>query len=1726
MMKEIVGAFSVVTSMLIPMSIYEVSRNVSTVTIDAAFAWYFALLSILAFTAPRVLLKFFFLAPLIPRYAGMDEDVLELTSSGSEDDVQYSHDVVKAGRGVATRATRSGKGVVDGHRQAGHHEGRGNQRRGNDLQKRTTRASKQREAVKVNASEVIDLTDSEPELVPNFTPARRTRAQSKKPPSNAVAGPSNTKSAKRKKTGMENGNAGDNARQQPEAGPSQPRHNPQGSPQRKRKHEERLFLDDPDEEDEDPFMGQRRAKKGRQPKPNDVLNPAHLQDRPHHDDGMHIADAEMENAEFIPWEGIDADLWENEDEEDPELQEILYAHQPPQPVPQIAVPHEPVAQPANVNGQPRPGEPAGPAQQPGVPPPPPSKDSVIAQVLEIIPNVCPNHLSNLIDRNLPQFGAQTSELVIGMLFEDPNYPKAEKRGVKRVAGGEGQGGNGGAEGSNANKKQKVDFKSLDREVPGVGYEALALATLKLYFAHIPHKYLSEQLKAHRSLYAPTYLSLLAAERRYAQQPRLRKPYERSAYTKAKGAGKGKGKAKAGAAKQGAAPGHGVANQEGDDEGFPPVDEIQAEDDVRAKFEEELVWLEGYLASGGDEAEGQEDGDRKGKGKGKERAVDREDEEGVEGEAEIECGCCFCEYPFSQMVQCPEAHLFCKTCLTTYASNQLSSLSCAINCMSSNPPCEQPFPPSELRRVLPENLLKLYDRVKQQDEIAKAGLEGLEECPFCEWKCVIEVSVEEDKLFRCGNEDGGCGVVSCRMCKKPDHVPKSCQEVEEDKVLDGRHTIEEAMTAAMMRNCPKCKKAFIKENGCNKMTCPHCHTLSCYVCRQIIRGYDHFDQMPGAPGTSKKAGKCSLWDKVEERAAEEVKAAHDRAMAKYREEHPDVETDALKVDLPKAPPPPPPPPQPVYPHHHPPARRGQGRARVPAGPPAFPLAAVPPQARRAGRRVAREAAAVPAPRPIRHVGPVPAHGVAGVQLPGFNELFAGPYNPQVLAGNNPGIAHLLPPNAPPPLPQQHNFIFQAIQGRGAEDIVARAREDQERWRQQQLQMIEQQREARERVIQQQQQQLMEQERRRLVQERARAEAREVILRRREQEQLEIVRRHNQQAQDQARHFANMLHQPVQYHPPNPVHFAHNPPAFGLPQGMVAQPPVVVPPAGRMTRPQTAAAAAQINPHDMQGRRRSDPNSMSSHSGFSNFMETLKIPFLTACATAVGQLLWAVAASAKARKDDTQQPTYSLVEVNGGRARLSFRIARVVGIVALLLCSVISLRMHQDFAIAHPFQSPEAFMTCTYLYTLFLSLIALVSQDNRWRSITSKSVGIILLTTWGVYAYRDLWPLATYTLEPVDLFEGHVLWLKVSILTVIALVLPLFIPCRYVPVDPKSPMPTPSYEQTASWISFLTFSFMNPLIHLGSRVPHIPVDALPPLLDTDDAHYLTGKAFPQLDRFSGAPDRHIIWGLLRYFSKSLVTLYTADFLIVIFGLVSPIALNKLLRYLETNGLGEPIRPWVWIILLLAAPTARSISEEAYLYQSTQLRYRFKALVIQLVFEHSLRIRLNGKANGKSKGEDDESNAEDGNIAGRINNAVTTDADNVIGGIEFTSFVITAPVSLILSIALLYQILGWSSTVALALMLVLVPLSASLGSFMQTYETTKMEKTDARIQRTSEVVSVLRMIKLFGWERKMNEIINSTRREELVWFRKLIVSMKFILCCFGIISDKAIRFLRRSR
>jgi len=184
-------------------------------------------------------------------------------------------------------------------------------------------------------------------------------------------------------------------------------------------------------------------------------------------------------------------------------------------------------------------------------------------------------------------------------------------------------------------------------------------------------------------------------------------------------------------------------------------------------------------------------------------------------------------------------------------------------------CTAILPKSELMRVLPPELMDKYEEQVTKATIEKAllrgDLTGVERCPFCDFAMEMAVPPEVNKVFHCFNES--CGKESCRLCKEPSHLPYKCSEVEKQDQTKYRLTVEEKMTEALVRECLACKakgilSRFVKEDGCNKMTCPKCRGYVCYQCNaQIDRkvAYGHFCDHPRTPGKPcTKCTKCDLW----------------------------------------------------------------------------------------------------------------------------------------------------------------------------------------------------------------------------------------------------------------------------------------------------------------------------------------------------------------------------------------------------------------------------------------------------------------------------------------------------------------------------------------------------------------------------------------------------------------------------------------------------------------------------------------------------------------------------------------------------------------------------------------------------------------------------------------------------------------------------------------------------
>ena len=90
--------------------------------------------------------------------------------------------------------------------------------------------------------------------------------------------------------------------------------------------------------------------------------------------------------------------------------------------------------------------------------------------------------------------------------------------------------------------------------------------------------------------------------------------------------------------------------------------------------------------------------------------------------------------------------------------------------------------------------------------------------------------------------------------------------DEDKTVVAANKLNEALTEAKLRRCPDCFTPFLKETGCNKIPCPSCHTVICYICSERVprKGYEHFCNH-SYDNCSRHCGKCPLWTTQDEHA---------------------------------------------------------------------------------------------------------------------------------------------------------------------------------------------------------------------------------------------------------------------------------------------------------------------------------------------------------------------------------------------------------------------------------------------------------------------------------------------------------------------------------------------------------------------------------------------------------------------------------------------------------------------------------------------------------------------------------------------------------------------------------------------------------------------------------------------------------------------------------------------
>ncbi|KZT36414.1 P-loop containing nucleoside triphosphate hydrolase protein [Sistotremastrum suecicum HHB10207 ss-3] len=464
----------------------------------------------------------------------------------------------------------------------------------------------------------------------------------------------------------------------------------------------------------------------------------------------------------------------------------------------------------------------------------------------------------------------------------------------------------------------------------------------------------------------------------------------------------------------------------------------------------------------------------------------------------------------------------------------------------------------------------------------------------------------------------------------------------------------------------------------------------------------------------------------------------------------------------------------------------------------------------------------------------------------------------------------------------------------------------------------------------------------------------------------------------------------------------------------------------------------------------------------------------------------------------------------------------------------------------------------LYGAALSVLTLLGpRDSRY--LLSSHLSFIHFVAFSIYIVRDIFPLAVGE-GSADEQDGPSGWIRLALLGVSGFIIPIILPRKGYPEDSEAALSLPLHATASwlsySCYSFLDpivyTAFKKSNLQLD-EVPALTLDDQTKSLTTKSAplidpvelghsrsliwgmlsifknqYFVMGciGAFQSLNEFSEAiATNRILKSLEKGNSETKIETWVWILLLVIGPVIGSLIMEFALHL--QNIVNVRFQAILTQLILTHSLRVRmdtvwtsSGSPSAITGSSESAPPASPATSATVISETASASRVKTEDDGASNSTtstpaasssqltpEDEDSAEiqqaDGVGAkktqddhyGKINNFLTSDMDNIRFIQEFFRPVWSVFRAL-LSIGILYTILGWSVFVGFAVMIACIPIPGYTSKLLMRLQREKMKTSDTRLSAVNQAMNALRMIKFFAWESRIESQIADKRAAEL-WY-----------------------------
>ena len=302
--------------------------------------------------------------------------------------------------------------------------------------------------------------------------------------------------------------------------------------------------------------------------------------------------------------------------------------------------------------------------------------------------------------------------------------------------------------------------------------------------------------------------------------------------------------------------------------------------------------------------------------------------------------------------------------------------------------------------------------------------------------------------------------------------------------------------------------------------------------------------------------------------------------------------------------------------------------------------------------------------------------------------------------------------------------------------------------------------------------------------------------------------------------------------------------------------------------------------------------------------------------------------------------------------------------------------------------------------------------------------------------------------------------------------------------------------ADVFSILTFSWMTPMMKYGYR-QFLTQDDLWNLR-TRDTTRITSHALDEAWVEELEKKHPSLWvAMFRgfggpYFRGSLIKALS-DAL----SFAQPQLLKLLISFIDSyrphSRERQPvIRGAAIAIAMFLVSVSQTVCLHQYFQRAWETGMRIKSSLTAMIYSKSMRLSNEGRA-AKSTGD--------------IVNYMAVDTQRLQDLAQYGQMLWSAPFQILLCMASLYQLVGFSMFAGVGAMVLMIPVNGIIAKFMKKLQKRQMKNKDSRTRLMTEILNNMKSIKLYAWSQAFMKKLSYVRNElELQTLRKIGAAQAF--------------------